>query len=400
MIRELMEGVKMSNKNYDIIIIGGGVMGCSSAYHLMSLDEKLRVAVVEMDPSYTNASTTLSWGNVRIHFSLKENIQISQYAMEVLERFEEDMAVDGEKPFISWHREGNLFLTDEKGVQTAKDAFVLQKSLGCQIDWWSASEVNNHYPLYDMSGLVGGSFSPTEGYLDGYTLLMGYKTRARSLGTKFIHDEVVAVSQSAKQVNGVKLASGEEIKAGFVINCAGAWAGKVALTAGIKLPIAPTKRQVFAVAPAVKPRSPLPLTVLPSGFCFRNETGNLILVGKGMLEDSIGFDFTWDKKRFTDILWPELAQFVPAFDTLKLVRGWAGLYDINTLDGNAILGQWPELRGLFLANGFSGHGLQQAPAVGRYLSELILGKPTSLDLSIFRPERILENKPITELGLV
>jgi len=119
-----------------------------------------------------------------------------------------------------------------------------------------------------------------------------------------------------------------------------------------------------------------------------------------MPEDPIGYDFSWDKERFMEMLWPELAEFVPAFDTLKLMRGWAGLYALNTLDGNAILGEWPEIRGFFLANGFSGHGLQQAPAVGRYLSELIIGKPPTLDLSIFRPERILENKPLSEVGLV
>ena len=151
---------------------------------------------------------------------------------------------------------------------------------------------------------------------------------------------------------------------------------------------------------AVKPQGPLPLTVLPSGLYFRTETGGIILLGKSMAEDPTEFQFTWDDKRFMEILWPELAEFVPAFDRLKLVRGWAGLYAVNTLDGNAILGQWPEVQGLFLANGFSGHGLQQAPAVGRYLAELVLELPFSLDLSIFGPDRILENKPLSEGGLV
>jgi glycine/D-amino acid oxidase-like deaminating enzyme len=164
--------------------------------------------------------------------------------------------------------------------------------------------------------------------------------------------------------------------------------------------VKPVKRQVFALEPAVKPENPLPLTVLPSGLYFRTETGGMILLGKSMAEDPVGFDFTWDEKRFMDILWPELAGFVPAFDRLKLVRGWAGLYAVNTLDSNAILGEWPELKGFYLANGFSGHGLQQAPAVGRYLSELILDLPPKLDLSIFGAERILENKPLSESGLV
>jgi glycine/D-amino acid oxidase-like deaminating enzyme len=185
-----------------------------------------------------------------------------------------------------------------------------------------------------------------------------------------------------------------------VVNCAGAWAADVAATAGIELPVVPIKRQVFALDTAVKPADPLPLTILPSGLYFRSETGGLILLGKSLDEDPAGYNFSWDDKRFVELLWPELAEFVPAFDRLKLVRGWAGLYAVNTLDGNAILGQWPELKGLYLANGFSGHGLQQGPAVGRYLTELILGQPVSMDLSIFGPERILEKRPLSENGIV
>jgi glycine/D-amino acid oxidase-like deaminating enzyme len=204
----------------------------------------------------------------------------------------------------------------------------------------------------------------------------------------------------AHNVTGVKLASGEKLTAKVVVNCAGAWAAKVARTTGVVLPIEPTMRQIFTLDTKVKPEGPLPLTVLPSGLYFRTETGDLILLGKSMDDDPVGFDFTWDRKRFEDILWPELAQFIPAFDTLKVVRGWAGLYAVNTMDENAILGEWPEIKGLFLANGFSGHGLQQGPAVGRYLSELILGRKPSLDLSIFQPERILENRPLSEGGIV
>jgi len=133
---------------------------------------------------------------------------------------------------------------------------------------------------------------------------------------------------------------------------------------------------------------------------FRTETGGLILLGKSMPEDPVGFSFSWDDKRFYDVLWPELAVFVPDFESLRLIRGWAGLYAMNTLDENAILGEWPELEGLFLANGFSGHGLQQAPAVGRYISELITRQSHALDLSIFNPGRILENRKLSENGIV
>jgi glycine/D-amino acid oxidase-like deaminating enzyme len=390
----------MDNSTYDVVIVGGGIMGSSTAYSLMSADNKLKVAVVEMDPVYTRASTTLSMANVRIQFSLKQNIQISQYAFEVLERFEDTMAVGEDKLNISYRREGNLFLIDENGCSVSKETLALQKSLGCRVEWWSPEKIKQHYPLYDMSGLVGGTFGPQDGHFDAYAVLMGYKAKARSLGAQYIEGEVVELMSAGGRISGVKLTSGGSLTAKFVINCAGAWAARVAQMAGVKLPVEPVKRQVFALDPAVKPEGPLPLTILPSGLYFRTETGDQILLGKSMDEDPVGFDFNWDDKRFMEILWPELAEFVPSFDTLKLVRGWAGLYAVNSLDGNAILGEWPDLKGFFLANGFSGHGLQQGPAVGRYLAELIIGLTPTLDLSIFRPERILENKPLSEGGLV
>jgi glycine/D-amino acid oxidase-like deaminating enzyme len=390
----------MEKKTYDVIIVGGGIMGCSIAYYLMCADDKLKLTVVEMDPTYTQASSTLSMANIRIQFSLKENIQISQYAFDVLERFEADMVVDDEKPNISYRREGNLFLVDDNGRSVAEEALALQKGLGCKVEWWSPEQIREHYPLYQPTSLVGGTFGPQDGHLDAYSVLMGYKAKARSLGTEFIKDEVIEIITEGGRVSGVRMASGGRLAGKFVVNCAGAWAAKVAQTAGVKLPVEPTKRQIFTLDTEVKPEGPLPLTILPSGLYFRTETGDLILLGKSMDDDPVGFDFTWDRKRFEDILWPELAEFVPAFDTLKLMRGWAGLYAVNTLDENAILGEWPEIKGLLLANGFSGHGLQQAPAVGRYMSELITDRTPTLDLSIFGPERILENKPLSEGGIV
>ena len=385
---------------YDVIIIGGGIIGSSSAYYLTKADPSLKVVVVEMDDTYAKASTTLSMTNARIQFSLSENIEISKYAFEILEKFEEDMAVE-DKLNIAYRREGNLFIANEETQNDAKKSFELQKSLNCAIEWWDPKKIKEAYPLYEgISEYVGGAFGPKDGHFDAYAILMGYKAKAKSFGAKYVEDEVVELLKSEGRIEGVKTAKGETLNAKFVINCAGAWAAKVAKTAGIALPIDPIKRQVFALDPAIKPKGPLPLTVLPSGLYFRTETGGMILIGKSMDEDEIGFNFNYDDQRFTENLWFELAEFVPKFESLKLVRGWAGLYAVNTLDGNAILGEWPDLKGFYLANGFSGHGLQQAPAVGRYISELILQKSHSMDLSIFTPQRILDKKPVSEGGLV
>lgn len=392
--------MKIENSIYDGVIVGGGIMGSAIAFFLKHADPTLRLAVVEMDPTYTRASTALSMANARIQFSLEENIRISQFTFEVLERFEDEMTIDGNRPGIAFRREGNLFLVDAAGRKAAEAAFSLQKSLGCSVEWWTPQKIKKRYPLYDPGSMAGASFGPQDGHFDAYAFLMGYRAKARSLGAEYIKNRATEILTAGNQVTGVRLASGESLSSGFVINCAGAWAAEIARTAGVDLPVEPVKRQVFVLDPAIKPKGPLPLTILPSGLYFRTETGGRILLGKSMPEDPVGFDFSWDDKRFMEILWPELAEFVPAFDTLKLLRGWAGLYAVNTLDGNAILGEWPELKGFFFANGFSGHGLQQAPAVGRYLSERILNLPHKIDLSCFRPERILENRPLSENGLV
>jgi FAD-dependent oxidoreductase domain-containing protein 1 len=388
------------NRMYDVVIVGGGVMGSSVAYYLTGAHENLKVAVVERDPAYIYSSTTLSMANARIQFSLDKNVAISQYAIERLEGFQNEMSVDGTGVDIAYCQEGNLFLVDENGHEAALRGLSMQQEMGCQVAWWSPEKISKTYPLYESGGFAGGTFGAKDGHFDAYSVLMGYRKKAIAQGAVYLKDEVTSLVVDGRAISGVRLASGEDLTAGVVINCAGAWAADVAKTAGVSIPVEPVKRQVFVLDPEVKPRGPLPLTVLPSGLYFRTETGGLILLGKSMEEDPVGYDFSWDDSRFMETLWMELAEFVPAFEALKISRGWAGLYAVNRLDGNAILGEWPEVRGLFLANGFSGHGLQQAPAVGRYLMELITGKTPALDLSIFHPQRILEGRPLSESGLV
>ncbi|MFW6054970.1 MAG: NAD(P)/FAD-dependent oxidoreductase [Thermodesulfobacteriota bacterium] len=387
-------------KSYDVVIVGGGVMGSSLAYHLTRAESSLKVAVVERDPSYERASTTLSMVNFRIQFSLKENVEISRYTSRVFADFEQEMQVGDTRPNIALCREGNLFMVDRKARPAAEASLKMQQDLGCEVAWLDPDGIKARYPLYDADQYCGGTFGPQDGHFDAYAVLMAYKNKAVSQGATFMADEVSGLNTNRGRITGVQLASGGRLQAGYVVNCAGAWAAEVAAQAGVSLPVDPVKRQVFAVDPEVKPDGPLPLTILRSGLYFRTETGGLLLVGKSKPDDPIGFDFTWDRKRFMEELWLELAEFVPAFESLKLVRGWAGLYAVNQMDGNALLGEWPELSGFYLANGFSGHGLQQAPAVGRYISELILGKAHALDLSVFDPSRVLTNKPLSEGGLV
>lgn len=390
----------MENRNFDVIIVGGAVMGSSVAYHLLAAEPKIKVAVLERDPTYTRASTALSLGGVRVQFSLKENILISLYAQEFFSRFEEEMAVEEEKPSIDYRRAGYLFLIEGAGKAAAERDMALQKGLGCEVEWWTPEKILREFPLFIGDLFAGGTFGPKDGYLDPYGVLMGFRKKAISLGARYIPGEAVGIKKAQAGIIRLDLASGEALYSDTVVNAAGPWGAEVARMAGIELPLSPVNRQVFAVKPETPVNRALPLVIAPSGLYFRSETGGLILVGRSMEDDEEGFGFRWDWKRFTEWLWPELVRIVPAFEKLKLVRGWAGLYEVNRLDNNAILGPWPGWEGFYLINGFSGHGLQQSPAAGRYIAELVLRRTPVLDLSCFSPRRILENRPLGEGAVV
>jgi FAD-dependent oxidoreductase domain-containing protein 1 len=385
-----------ADDRYDVVIVGGGVMGCSTAYHLLQADADLRVLVVERDPTYRLASSALSAGNARIQFSLAENVEISRYTMEVLSRFAEEMESDGIRPDIAFKPEGNLFLIGDEEQGEARAAMELQRRLGCRVEWWTPDEVEQRFPLYRVSDMAGGTFGPDDGHLDGYAFLMGYRRRAISLGAEMVDGEAIRLKVASGAVTGVETVDGRSLRSAVVVNCAGAWAADLMRSVGVELPVLPVQRQVFLVEPAEKPEAPLPLTNLPSGLYFRSESDDRILVGRSFPDDPVGYRFDWQESRFNDLLWPELVEVVPVFDRLRFAGGWAGLYAVNTFDGNALLGEWPEIDGLFLANGFSGHGLQQAPAVGRYLAESILLRDPVLDLSRLHPGRLLAGERLSE----
>lgn len=386
-----------SNHTYDVLIVGGGVMGCATAYYLLKADPHLAVAIIERDSTYTKASTPLSEGNLRIQFNLKENIQMSQYGLEVLARFADEMRVDGEAPDPAFRQQGNLFVLDEASRAEAHEGLLLQQQLGCTVEWLTPAAVQARYPLYNLTGCVAGTFGPHDGTMTPLAVLMGYRKKAVALGATIINGEVVAVLKADGRVTGVQLASGAVLSGPIVMNAAGPWAAKVAETLGIALPVAPTKRQVTIIETNLQPAHRLPALFLPSGLYVFHEDGGLFMCGKSFADDPVGDeDFTWDRRRFEERIWPELVEYIPAFDRLRVQGGWAGLYEVNTLDGNAILGEWPELPGFYLANGFSGHGFQQAHAVGRYIAELMLGQPPTLDLAIFSPQRILAKQPVFE----
>jgi FAD-dependent oxidoreductase domain-containing protein 1 len=386
--------------HYDVIFIGGGVMACATAYHLLKAEPNLRLVIIEKDPTYEKSSTVLSDGNIRIQFNLKENILMSRYGFEMLSHFSEEMAIGDEKPNIMLRQQGNLFLVDEANREAAQEGMRLQQVLGGKVgekvEWLDAAQVHERYPFIDPETIAGGTFGAEDGTMDPNAVLQGYKNKAIALGSEYIVGEVVSVNVENNQVQGVTLADGQILASKFVVNSAGAWGTAIAQKLGINLPIEPTMRHIFHFESKLSLDYLMPLTIFPTGLYIHHENGNHFLAGKSLPVDKIGFDFTFKRQLFLEYLWEELAHFIPEFEHLKLLDGWTGLYAVNSFDGNAILGEWSEIKGFILANGFSGHGFQQCHAVGAYLRDIILGRKSELDLSILSPERILAGNPVHE----
>jgi len=387
----------------DVAIIGGGVIGSAIAYFLAGrTDFKGSIAVVEKDPTYETAATPRSAGGVRQQFSTPENIQMSMFGAAFIKDVREHLTIDGEVvelPFVEW---GYLFLATAAGFETLRTNHTTQTSLGAKVALLTPSEMKVRFPWLHVDDLAGGCYGlANEGWTDPYGLLQAFRRKARSLGVTYLADEVTGLERVGNRIASVTLRGGGRLACSAIVNAAGYHADKIAAMIGADLPVRPRKRIVYVFDCRDKPER-APLTIDPTGVWCRPEGATFIGgISPAESEDPDCTDFEIDYKLYEDVVWPTLAQRIPAFEALKLVRAWVGHYDYNTLDQNAILGPHPEVGNFYFANGFSGHGLQQSPAVGRAIAELIAyGEYRSLDLRRFGYERVAKNLPILELNVV
>ena len=388
----------------DVVVIGGAIVGSSVATFLASRpDFAGRIVVVERDPTFRTSSTTLSAASIRLQFSTPLNIEISRFGLGIIRDPAAFLGVDGDAPGVDFVENGYLFLATGAGLETLEHNHAVQRSLDVPVVLLSPSELKARFEWLNVEDLAGGSLGLSdEGWFDAYALLQGFRRRARALGVEERMGEVTGLDVGTNRIDGVRLADGARIEADWVVNAAGPMAGSVAALAGVELPVHPRKRNVYHVeAPVSLGRAPL--TIDPSGVYLRPE-GPGYLAGfspHGSTPDPDTLDLTVDRAAFESFVWPTLAHRIPAFDRLRLLDAWAGHYEVNTLDHNAIVGPHPVLRNLLFANGFSGHGLQQAPAVGRGLAEwIVAGRYETLDLSPLGYERIERGEPILELNVV
>ncbi|SOC16466.1 NAD(P)/FAD-dependent oxidoreductase [Thalassospira xiamenensis] len=391
------------DENYDVIIVGGAVIGSSAAWFLTGRDDfKGRVLVIEKDPNYEFCSTTLSAASIRQQFSTPINIEMSGFGIEFLRNLKRDLDPEVD---ISFHEKGYLVLATESGRDILRQNHATQTKLGADIVWMEPDELAAKYPWMNTSDLAAACWGRTgEGWFDAYSLMQSFRKQARRQGADYIDGEVVEVLRDGDQVTGVVLKDGRRFGCGVLVNAAGTGGSKVARMAGLEIPVEPRKRCIFVFdcRDAADINASCPMLIDPSGLYVRPE-GDLFITGIAPPADRDPecWDFEVDYSLFDDIVWPGLYERCERFEAIKMVNAWAGHYSYNLLDQNAIIGPHPEVKNFFFANGFSGHGLQQSPAVGRGLSELIVaGHYQTLDMSVFGYERIRDNAPVLELNVI
>ena len=393
------------HKSYDVVIVGGAMLGSSIAWFLSNnKDFSGKVLVVERDPTYEFAATSLTNSSIRMQFSEPINVKISQFGAEFVKNFKTYMGGGPELPQPIIQSFGYMYLADTQSfADQLKIDQKMQSACGAGTKHMSRYEIAAAYPFYQLDDIIAGNHNLIdEGYFDGGTLFDWWKRRARQNGVEYIHNEVVAMTRSDNCIASVTLKTGEIISCGTVVNCSGTRGRLTAAMAGIEIPVEPRKRMTF-IFDAEKPLDrDLPLTIDPSGVHMRSE-GNYYMTGGPPDDDSaVDYnDFDMDHGIWESKIWPAVASRIPQFEAIKVINSWAGHYDYNVLDQNAILGPHSVITNFMFCNGYSGHGFQQSPAMGRGLSELITyGEFRTLDLSPFSFSRIERNEPFLEKAVI
>jgi glycine/D-amino acid oxidase-like deaminating enzyme len=391
--------------HYDVVVIGGAIMGSSTAWWLTKLGFTGRVLVVERDPTYEKAATALSFSCIRQQFSTELNIRISQFGAEFVQSLRKQMGGDERVPELKIQNFGYLYLADTEDFAAVLRANqAVQAAAGAGTRLMAAQQIADAFPFMATDDLVLGSLNTKdEGYFDGYTVFDWFHRKAREAGVEYLADEVVGLELSGRRVTGVRLASGRKVGCGTLVNASGTRAAKVAGMAGIVIPIEPRKRFNWVIRAETPLDRPLPLVIDPSGVFVREVGGGTYMAGgHADVDPEVDLDdFAMEQDLWLDKIWPVLATRIPAFEAVKVISEWAGQYDYNTLDQNAITGPHPEVGNFLFLNGFSGHGLQQSPAMGRATAEWIIhGGYRTLDMTEFHYQRIAEGRGLVEAAII
>ena len=389
-------------KAYDVVIVGGGVVGSASAHYLRKNGFTGSIALVEKDTSWALGCTARSVGGLRQQFSTPENIHLSKFGVTLVKNLKQEFGPDSD---IGFKEQGYLICATPEGLPILEENHAVQIANGADNVLLRGDELAARFPWLVTEGIAAGCFGLSgEGWVDPYMFAALFRKSAIAKGVELIQDEVTGVTREGQRISGVTLASGEAISCGTLVNAAGTCAGRLAELAGIDLPVGPRKRYVYVLdcPAATEALHKAPLTVIPGGVYFRPE-GRNFLAGLSPEEHQEPDTLDWevDHRWFEENIWPALAERVPLFEAIKVISAWVGHYDYNALDQNAVIGPHPEVTNFLFANGFSGHGLQQGPAAGNAISELVIdGRYKTIDLARFGFDRIRNNQPLFEKNVI
>ena len=384
-----------------VLVVGGGVIGAATAFFLAAR-HGLPATVLERDPSYRRASSALSASSIRQQFSCEINIRLSQASLDFYRCIGDELAVEGTRPEIGLAEHGYLFLATAAGVDALRANHEVQRRCGVRVSLLDPSALKARLPWLNVEGLAAGSLGEAgEGWFDGYSVLQAFRRKAATLGAVFETASAERIEYSRDRVSAVICADGRRFDADVLLIAAGAWSAPLAAQLGFELPVRARKRDVFVLASPAR-LVPCPLVIDPTGVWFRPE-GRGFIAGcppRGADVDDAPLEAI-DHGLIDDVIWPALARRVPALEALRVTAAWAGYYEYNTFDQNGIVGRLPGCANAFVGCGFSGHGIQQAPAVARALAELIAaGRYATLDVSPLSPQRIIERRRLVERNVI
>lgn len=384
----------------EVVIVGGGVMGASAAWHLASRG-CTDVVVLDRSPAPGQGSTGKATGGFRTQFATEVNIRLSLLSREKLLRFSEEIGVDsGYRPY------GYLFLANEEAqMEALRSIRPLQHGLGVPVEEIGPEDVRRLNPAVSAEGIVGGSFCPIDGFIRPLDILNGYVEAAKRLGVRFEYGAEVTGFAVAKRLPGrvtaVQTANGP-VAADHVLNAAGAWAGELGRLAGIDIPVTPLRRQVAPTVPTSVLPEEMPMTIfLETGFHLRVRDGRVLLLWPQPSSSDDPFDAGFDEGWLSGLL-EKAHRRLPCLRDVPVDREgcWAGLYEMSP-DQHAVLGRAPRLENLWLINGSSGHGVMHSPALGQLVAEMILDdEAKAIDVRVLRPERFAEGAAIPEFHLL
>lgn len=387
-----------------VVIVGGGVMGAASACFL-ARDHGVAVTVLERDPSHARASSALSASSIRQQFSQPVNIALSRWSLGFLRRCGEELAVAGERPAIGLVEPGYLYLATAAGAAVLRDKHAVQHRAGADVALLETAALQARFPWLAVHDLVLGSLGLSgEGWFDGPALHQAFRRKAIDCDADFVAANVQGFETAADRVTAAVCNDGRRFTGDAVLLAAGAWTAPLAAQLGLALPVTPKKRDVF-VLDCLTPLPGCPLVIDPTGVWFRPE-GRGFLAGAPPREpwpgdpDEPPLDQV-DHLLFDEVIWPRLAARVPAFEALRVRSAWAGYYEMNGFDHNGLAGRVPGWRNAFTACGFSGHGMQQAPAVGAAMAALITGgRSDAPALDGLTPARVAAGRPLREDNVI